>query len=166
MVLTKERPAFEITTSNSEEVQQKTSEIFVNYLDLMADCAKDSGLRENLFKNPHYYFNEFVGMNIPKSVDIVLDCEKLGWPQLFIKNEDGTTSISEGPLSLNVSADLKSGKFQETMRLGKSEEISVKIQKSLKESEAVLIIPFLARKVDALTVVNFSDGEEVVLTCC
>ena len=133
----------------------------------LIECAKDETTREKFFENPHYYLNEKVGMKIPEEVQVLLDAQKLTWPEIYIKIEDEKIYVGEGRLAIEVIDELTSGsKIDEKTKLTEQAEVDVIVHEALKNSQVVVKLPFYDARSDVLGEVKFADDTEIILTTC
>ncbi len=140
-------PGIEVTESKA--IDETIKSIYLNYMQLMIDCANDETVKEDFLNNTHYYLNEKVGMKIPDSVQIELDYDKLQWAEVYIKTEEGKIFVGEGKLALSVVADLTSedkinelSKSERRVELKEQANVEVKIDEALKKSKVVVRLPF------------------------
>ena len=99
-------------------LQEKTkTNVFANFLDFMADCARDESLSADFIENPRQFLNEKLGLSVSSDVEIVLEESNHNREYFTVNNN-------------------------------------------------VLYVPFFDVKKDILTTVEFSNADEVVLSCC
>ena len=66
-----------------DRVKTDISGIFVNYLQVLHDCATDKEYRRKFEDNPRPILAE-IGMKIPEDAKIILEPDKRRWPGVFI----------------------------------------------------------------------------------
>lgn len=151
-----------LNVRESKEIDEKINSIVINYLQLMIDCAKDDNVRQDFINNPHPYLDK-VGMTVPKNVKVILDEKIDRWPAMTIRNGNEEILIEESHLSYGVS----NGKKENKVELKKTSEVKLSLDFNLENcDEAVVRLPFFEDRGDLLTIVNFKDNAEVILSCC
>jgi len=159
-----------ITVSKPEGLDQKIRNIFVNYLQLMVDAARDQNLWDELFSSNErriYYLNEKVGMTIPDDVTVVFDTESFHVPQLYIKDKDGIIWISEGSEPFKVIEKLHNGEeVTQMMEITEPTKINMTIHEKFKERNIVLNMTFFDPSRDTTLFSLKYDDKEIVLTTC
>lgn len=159
-----------LTVKKSSGIDEEIRTIYVNYMQLMLDAAKDDTLREELFTSNEkrlYYLNEKVGMTIPDGVTVILGTGDIHVPKIYIKDKNEQIWIDEGSSPFKIIEQLKNGKtVTHKMNITKPEEIDMEIHEKLKESEVVLQLPFLDPAKDLTLFELKYEDKEIVLTTC
>lgn len=151
----------------SKEVDQKINDIYENYLKFMAECVEDTTLRNAFEKDPRKYLVERVGLTIPDGVPVILDPSGSRWPSIQVLMPGGKQiAIQEKDLGIKSVEKLASGEeITETWELKKPGEIDVAIHTTLKESNVVIVMPYLTPSNDVFGDYKFDDNSEIILTC-
>jgi len=159
-----------MTVSKSEKDDQKSRSIYVNYMQLMVDAARDKNLWDELFSSNErrvYYLNEKVGMSIPDGVAVNFNNGSVHVPQLYMKDKEGMIRVSEGSTIFKIIEKLNKGEnVSQMMEIKESSEIGMAIQEKLKENNIVLNMTFFDPSRDTTLFVLKYDEKEIVLTTC
>jgi len=159
-----------MSISTTEKGEQKSRSIYVNYMQLMVDAARDKNLWDELFSSNErriYYLNEKVGMAIPAGITVHFDIGSVHVPQLFMKDQDGIIRVSEGAELFKVIEKLNNGEdITQMMAIKESSEIGMTVHEKLEESDTVLSMTFFDPSRDTTLFVLEYDDKEIILTTC
>jgi len=159
-----------LTVSRSEAIDEKLTSIYINYMQMMLDAAKDAKFREELFSSNEKrveYLNNKVGMTMPKNVHVVFVTKGLKTVKVYVKNKEGNFFIEEGARSLKIIDKLANGEVQtETMALTAHEEIDMDVRELCKESTVVVKLPFFDPTSDLLLFELKYDDNEIIFSTC
>jgi hypothetical protein len=160
----------ELTVSKPKGIDKKIRSIYVNYMQLMLDAAKDEALKNELFSSNErrlYYLNEKVGMTVPAGVKVMLQTAGLNQPKVYVKDDQGQVWVDEGSEPLKIIDRLNKGEtVTDLMAITKPEEVDMDIHDSFSSSNVVLRLPFLDPSKDLTLFELKFDDKEIVLTTC
>jgi hypothetical protein len=160
----------EVTLTRSKQVDEEIRNIYINYMQMMLDAAKDPQLMDKLFNDNDFrvkYLNEKVGMKVPEGTTIIFKTENMRSVQVFIKDEAGVMYIEEGLSNLKVIERLQSGEVEkEKLQLAKATEVDVDVKEAFEECTVVALLPFWDPKSDLILFELKFDDTEIVFTTC
>jgi len=160
----------EITIKKTAHVDEEIKQIYINYMQMMIDAAKDPKLMEELFSNNELrvkYLNEKVGMKVPEGTKIIFKTKNIKTVKVYVKSENGSMYMEEGPNSLKIFEKLNSGEMDtETLTLTSPKEVDVEVHESFKECNVVAMLPFLDPSRDLMLFELKFEDQEIVFTTC
>lgn len=160
----------QLTVTKTPGIKKKLNDMYINYMQMMIDCARDPELKEKLFADNEArvkYLNEKVGMTIPESVHVVFDTTQSTHVKIYMKDADGQIFIDETGSTLNVNEKLKSGEIEkESMTLTKQEEVEMDVTDILDKADVVLKLPFIDPSGDLMLFELKYDKTEIIFSTC
>lgn len=159
-----------LTVSKSKGMNETIRSMYINYLQMMIDCAKDPEFMKKLFADNELrlkYLREKVGMKLPDGVHVIFDTKEMRHIKIYINSPEGQVWIEEGSATLDVIEKLKSGDIdKESLTLSQREEVDVDVSNILKDCDIVLRLPFINPNADLMMFeLNYDDTEIVFSTC-
>lgn len=159
-----------LTVSKSPAIDEKIKSIYVNYLQLVLDAARDPKLKEELFasnKKRIEVLNDKVGMTMPPNVHVIFDTKNFSSVKVYVKSKEGKFFIEEGAKTLKIVEKLATGQTDtETMTLATTEEVDLNVHESFKDSDVVLRLPFVDPTSDLLLFELKYDDSEIIFSTC
>ncbi len=159
----------DIVVKKSKEIDEQIRSIYVNYMQLMLESAKDEKLKKELFsdnKKRVEYLNKQVGMTIPNGVHVMFRLKGLHYPKIHIKDKDGQIWIDESD-TFKILEKLSTGEEVKTsMKITTPEELDVDLHQQFKSNDIILQLPWVDPSVDHVLFELKYEGGEIVFTTC
>jgi hypothetical protein len=167
-MMTVQEPKLKVTKTPG--INEKLKTLYINYMQMMIDCAKDPALKEELFTSNDArvkYLNEKVGMTIPDGVHVLWDTKNLQHVRIYIKDDSGKIYLNETGSTLDIVEKLNNGEImEEHLKVTEREEIELNITNILNDSDIVLKLPFINPASDLMLFELKYDNTEIIFSTC